>query len=94
MNALSDVDNRSIPINETEVAQGEIASVTHIIVANANIAIIRRWITVKPFIPKDSSGIFHKINIIITAIANSIAFLILKLPSRVYLFSTAIFFGF
>lgn len=36
--------------------------------------------------PKASSGMFHIITVTMTAIANNIAFLILKLPSRVYLF--------
>ena len=41
LNALSDVVKRRMPINETDVAHDDIASVTHIMVANANIAIIR-----------------------------------------------------
>ena len=39
--ALSDVVNSSSPISDTDVAQGDIASVTHNMVARANTAITR-----------------------------------------------------
>ena len=42
LNALSEVESKSIPIKDTDVAHGDIASVTHIMVANAKIAIILR----------------------------------------------------
>ena len=41
VNALSEVENSSRPMSDTDVAQGEMASVTHNIVANANTAMMR-----------------------------------------------------
>ena len=88
--ALSDVVRSSKPISETDVAQGEMASVTHSIVARANTAMMRCWITVSPSMPKLSIGRFQIISVTRTAIAKRVAFFLLKLPVRRFLFSVAI----
>ena len=89
-NALSDVVKSSKPMSDTDVAQGEMASVTHSIVANANTAIMRCWITVRPSIPKLLVGRFHNTIVTRTAKAKSRAFFLLKSPLRRFLFSVAI----
>lgn len=73
-NALSDVVNSNKPISDTDVAQGEMASVTHRIVASANTAIMRCWITVSPSIPKLLVGRFQSTVVTRTAKAKSRAF--------------------
>ena len=91
VNALSEVENSSRPMSDTDVAQGEMASVTHNIVANANTAMMRCWITLRPSIPKHDTGKFHITSVTNRAKAKSAAFLMLKSPLRVNLFSVPIF---
>ncbi len=82
------------PMSDTDVAQGEMASVTHNIVANANTAMMRCWITLRPSIPKHDTGKFHITSVTNRAKAKSAAFLMLKSPLRVNLFSVPPFFCF
>ena len=54
--ALSEVVKSSAPMSVTEVAHEEIASVTHMIVANAKIAITRCLDNRQPFYAKSRRG--------------------------------------
>ena len=88
--ALSDVVSKSRPMSDTDVAHGDIASVTQSIVASANTAITRCWITVSPSIPKQLVGRFHTMRNMTTANAKSAAFFLLNSPLSKFLFSCAI----
>lgn len=83
--ALSDVVNSNAPMSVTEVAHEEIASVTHMIVAKAKIAITRCWITVSPSMPKAVEGKFHKMAVTNTAKANKANLLNLNTSLNVFL---------
>lgn len=83
--ALSDVVNSNAPMSVTEVAHEEIASVTHMIVAKAKIAITRCWITVSPSMPKAVEGKFHKMAETNTAKANKANLLNLNTSLNVFL---------
>jgi hypothetical protein len=89
--ALSEVVKSSAPMSVTEVAHEEIASVTHMIVANAKIAITRCWITVSPSMPKAVEGKFHKMAVTTTAKTNKENFLNLKTSLNVFLLCSDIF---
>jgi len=83
--ALSEVVKSSAPMSVTEVAHEEIASVTHMIVANAKMASARCWITVSPSMPKAVEGKFHKMAVTTTAKTNKENFLNLKTSLNVFL---------
>ena len=83
--ALSDVVNSNAPMSVTEVAHDEIASVTHMIVAKAKIAITRCWITVSPSMPKAVEGKFHKMAVTNIAKANKANLLNLNTSLNVFL---------
>ena len=83
--ALSDVVNSKAAISTTDVAHDEIASVTHMIVAKAKMALTRCWITVSPSMPKAVEGKFHKTVVINTATMNKANYLNLKTSLKVVL---------
>ena len=89
-NALSDVVSSSKPMSDTDVAQGDMASVTQRIVARAKTAMMRCWMTVSPSMPKQEIGRFHITMVTRIATAKRQAFFLLKLPLRRFLFSVAI----
>ena len=88
--ALSEVVSSRSPMSDTDVAQGDMASVTHSMVARANTAITRCWMTVSPSMPKLSVGKFHIIRQMTTAMTKRAAFFLLYSPLRRFLFSCAI----